>query len=163
MVDDLILRMMQRTTLIAAHRILIREMMQAAGVSSYAALARRAGLAVSTIARLMNERKPTKFALSATTLAKLSAATGVAVPAGMTDSQPRGPAIEVDLPKLRLALESAGDGPESAFIAARVYAYFVRHPYLTDDQAIVVGRAIAEELRAALRDRDKLEGGADQD
>jgi transcriptional regulator with XRE-family HTH domain len=63
----------------AAIRGLIHLMMEASGLDA-TSLARAAGLAPSTLTRFLNQ--PVKHLLTARTLAKLSAATGVSVPAG---------------------------------------------------------------------------------
>ena len=63
----------------AAIRALIRSMMEATGLDA-THLAKAAGVAPSTLTRFLNQ--PVKHLLTARTLAKLSKASGMAVPAG---------------------------------------------------------------------------------
>jgi transcriptional regulator with XRE-family HTH domain len=69
----------------AAMRTLIRLMMEATGLDA-TSLARRAGMAPSTLTRFLNQ--PVKHLLTARTLAKLAKASGVPVPAGGPISAP---------------------------------------------------------------------------
>lgn len=140
-----------------AQRALVREMMRKAGVASPSALARRAGISTTTLTRLMNERTPHKYLLSSSTLAKLSAATGVAVPIAVMEKSPTYPAI--DQARLAIAIVSTlrtnerfrpEAAPDMAAAIAEIYAYLTVRPKLSRNGSMAAAEALAEKIRRDL-------------
>lgn len=108
-----------------AAREMITRMLDATGLDP-TGLARKAGLSPSTITRFMNS--PVKYTISARTLQKLSAATGVTLTMGGDPDDARLTRLVVSYKAMsetakqaleRIALELASNGPNTTGVAPR--------------------------------------------